>query len=66
MFSVLFVWHFPIFIEEFKAGVAVHFHEIVAQLVASGEEVVEVVVAEADESVVLDGAAVVYAPNVGP
>lgn len=53
-------------IEELKALVAVKFVKEVGEMVASTEDVIELIVAEADAAIVRDGTAIVYFVDVGP
>lgn len=57
---------FCVFLEEFQAGHAVQLCHEAGEFVAAAEDSVELVVTEADEAVVLDGATVVDLVDIGP
>ena len=55
-----------VFPEEFQAGLVVDLGHIITQFLTSSKNVVESVIPEADDSVFLDAAAVVYFADVRP
>ena len=58
--------HITVFLKEFQAFFAVDFLHIVAELVATAEDLIKLAVAESYDAVVFDGAAIVDLADIGP
>ena len=58
--------HITVFLKEFQAFFSVDLLHIVAELVATAEDLIKLAVSESYDAVVLDGAAIVDLADIGP